>query len=186
MKKLMFAMLFVLSFGGAAYAQESGLALGAQTTDVETDSTGTTLDGGTGFYVGWMGYQDLGRSGAMRAGILFSQRKFDIESGGNTAEVELQAIDVPVTYMFKVSEAVGLFGGVKLGLNLSDDCTEESGTQICTGVNAESLYYGLDLGGHFRFAPNFAFELDYTVGLSDMAKDIEWDNSLAINVVYLF
>jgi hypothetical protein len=171
--------LLLTSFTSSAY--EMAITGGIQTTDV--DSNGTSLDG-TGFFAGILGFVEMNDSSYFRTGALLSQRKFGTTTAGVDFEATLTSIDVPVTYMHLFGENVGVFGGLKFGLNLDDDC--EIGGNSCTLNDPETLHYAATFGGHFRFIPDFGLEVEYAMGLSELANNADWENSLAVGLFYMF
>lgn len=187
MKKLFFVALLSLC-GFTANAYEMAVTAGMQTTEVD-DGSGANLDwnAGTDFYAGVLGFIEAGGDGYFRTGALISQRAYDLDlSATVNYEAKLTAIDVPLTYLMMFSEYAGVYGGLKLGLNISEDCSASGTTLTCTKPDAEGMYYSASFGGHFRFVPNFGIEVEYNLGLSDIAKDTEYKSSLAVGVVYLF
>lgn len=177
-------LALVVSFSSAAFAQESAVVLGMQTTGVSV-SNDDSASSVAGFQAGWMGFFPLASESHFRAGVLYAQRKFE----GTTTlgvmssvdyETELQTLEVPIAYLMRFNEAAGVFGGVHLGVNLSDRCTVTRGTATCD-LETKSLFYGVMVGGSFQFHPNYFFDLSYIHGLSDLAKDVKLDNSITVN-----
>ena len=179
------AILFTL-FGIIlpAHAYEMAITGGAQTTDVDVESGSGDPDGGTGFYGGVLGFMEIQDKGYFRVGALLSKREYSVKAGSITLDSEMLSIDVPITYMFMFNEMAGIFGGLKLGLNLSDDCSRSDSVDCDT--KAESLHYAGEVGGHFRFVPDFGLEISLNLGLSDIAKDVEWKNGIGVGMIYLF
>ena len=174
----------VVLFSTTANAYEMIITGGVQTTDVDID--GGNPSGGTGFYVGVLGLADAGPGGFFRTGALLSQRKFENESTGiATLKAEMLSLDVPLTYLFMFSEMVGAFGGLKLGLNLSDSCKTNVAGIICE-TKAESLHYAAEFGGQFRFAPDMGVEVAFNLGLSDIAEDVEWKSGISAGFTYFY
>ena len=183
MNKLILAAMIVFT-GFSAQAYEMAATGGMQTTDIDIDGADTSS--GTGFYGGVLGFIEAGGEGYFRTGALLSMRKFERDFGnGVSAEASTTSIDVPLTYMMMLSEYASLYGGLKLGLNVSEDCTLSGFAGSCD-TDATGMYYSLNLGGHFRFVPNFGIEVEYNMGLSEIAENVDYKSSLAVGVVYLF
>lgn len=179
MKASLFITLALL-FTPGAMAQYAEMAItgGLQTTDVDTDAAGTEVDGGSGLFVGIMGYMEIGEGSMLRSGAVINERKFEV--GLN--EITTLNLDVPITFMYKFNDIVGVFGGGRIGLNISDDC---SGPATCDG-DVETVYYGAEVGGHFHFAPDFGVEAVFNYGLSELADELDWSTSLTAGVFYVF
>ncbi|MCB0407698.1 MAG: outer membrane beta-barrel protein [Bdellovibrionales bacterium] len=180
MKFLTF-MFVAFSFPAMAQFSEMAVTGGLQTTGVDADS-GASVDGGSGFFAGILGFMELGNGGVLRSGALLNQRKWEVDS--NNSEYETLNLDVPITYMYMVNDIIGIFGGAKFGLNISDDCSK--GTLSTCDADPETIYYGGEIGGHFRFNPNFGVEATFDIGLSDIADQLAWKNSLVIGAFFLF
>jgi hypothetical protein len=180
----LFFMSCFLSQAAMAQSSEMAFTAGVQTTAVETDTTGVEVGDGTGFLVGILGFIEIGDGSFLRSGAVLNQRKWDFETTGTKVEVETLNIDIPVTFLFKFNDNIGAFGGLRLGVNVSDDCTSNNNTTC--DADPESVYYGAEGGGHFHFAPDFGVEVAYNIGLSELADQLDWDNSLKVNAFFIF
>ena len=178
----------ILIFGGLTVnAQEMAVTGGMQTTDVDTDMSGVDLSSGTGFYGGVLGFIEAGDGNYFRSGALISMRSFESNlAGGITYKAELTGIDIPLTYLMMFSENAGVYGGLKLGLNVSEGCSVSGSSLPCIDPDATGMYYSASVGGHFRFVPNFGVEVEFNLGLSEIADDVDYKSSLAAGLVYLF
>ena len=159
---------------------------GAFTTEVSSDNAGTEASSGTGFFAGILGFMEMGDGVWMRAGAVAGRRMVDFTTGTTKVEYKLTTIEAPITGMYMLNDMVGFFGGIRVGLNAGDDCSSNVAAACSTDPEFESLFYGAELGGHFRFTPNFGAEVAYNIGLSDIAKDSAWDGGLVINGFMIF
>lgn len=160
---------------------------GAFTTEVSPDSSTVKADSGTGFFAGVLGFMEMGDGMWMRAGAVAGRRMTEFTIGTTKLEYEITTIEAPITGMYMVNEMVGFFGGMRVGLNAGDDCSSNSATACSTNnTDFETLFYAAEVGGHFRFTPNFGVEVAYDIGLSDIAKNTKWDGGLVINGFMIF
>lgn len=189
MKKSIFvlaaAMTMLLSPASWGFS-DIAVTAGAFTTEVSSDTTGTEVDSGTGFFAGIMGYMEMQDQFYMRAGALVGRRMVDFTTGTTKIEYKLTTIEAPITGMYMLNDMVGFFGGLRVGLNAGDDCSSNVATACSIDPEFETLFYGGELGAHFRFTPNFGAEVAYNIGLSDIAKNSAWDGGLVINGFMIF
>lgn len=185
MKTLILSLIITLSFSPLAKAYELAATAGVQTTAIDIDVAGTSADGGTGIYAGLMGFMDIGDEHYVRGGLLLSQRKFSSTTGTLNIDFETLNLDAPITYMVLINDMFGIFGGAKIGINVSDKCESNSAAVSCS-TNTETLTLAAEVGGQFRFTPNIAVELIFDLGLTDIAKQTKWANSIMIGGMFLF
>ncbi len=190
MKKFIFICITLFGLNLSAY--EFGLTLGIQTTDLEADfgSTSESADSVIGFAVGFLGFVEIDGPLLFRTGGVLTQRNFEFDTNTLTTEYELLYLDVPATVLYMFNDQFAVFGGLELGLNLSDDCSRSNGTS-CLDVDYGVLF-ALDFGAHVRIVPNIAIELSYQSGLTDVGEventNTEFTEYSGINVsgIYLF
>ncbi|MCB0356484.1 MAG: outer membrane beta-barrel protein [Bdellovibrionales bacterium] len=186
MKKIFLATMMIF-MGGWAQAYEMGVTGGMQTMDVEDSTNTVEFNNKSGFYAGVLGFIDTGDGGYFRTGALLGQRGFSYDVSSSVTDVyKITYLDVPLNYLFMFNEYAGIYGGLKLSLAVSDSCDVEGGSGICNLDNVEGMAYAASVGGHFRFVPEFGIEVEYDLGLSDVAKDVEWKSSLTVGAFYLF
>ena len=181
------APLFILTAPSAFGFSDVAYTAGAFTTEVSPDSSSLTADSGTGFFVGILGFMDMQDMWKMRAGVIAGKRKTDFALSTASLEYELTVIEAPITGLYMINEMVGFFGGLRVGLVTGDECSSSIST-ACSSVNAdfETMIYAGEVGGHFRFTPNFGAEIAYNIGLSDIEKNTKWDGGLIINGFMIF
>ncbi|MCB9026938.1 MAG: hypothetical protein H6625_11505 [Bdellovibrionaceae bacterium] len=186
MKKILLVAMPLLLMSFTAQAYEMGLTGGVVTTALDESNSKPELDGKAGYQLGVLGFIDVVEDSFFRTGAIVSNRKFDADLTATVSlDAELMSLEVPITYLMMFSDYAGLFGGLKLGLNLSDKCSVSDASFKCD-MDPESIFYAANVGGHFRFVPDFGIEVEYNLGLSDMAKDYKLKNSLGVGIFYLF
>ena len=185
MKTIILIVTLSLSLSPLAQAYELAATAGVQTTSISISTAGTSVDGGTGIYAGLLGFMDIGDEHYVRGGLLLSQRKYNATSGAVRFDIETLNLDAPITYMILLNDMFGLFGGAKVGINLSDKCDSNTPAVSCS-ADTETLALAAEVGGQFRFTPNIALELVFNLGLTDIAKDTKWSNSIMLGGMFLF
>lgn len=189
MKKstLLLSVLLMTLTSTASWAfSDIAVTAGAFTTEVNSDTTGTEANSGTGFFAGVLGFMEMQDQFYMRAGAMVGRRLVDFTTGTTKTEYRLTTIEAPITGMYMLNDMVGFFGGLRVGLNAGDDCSSNLATACSVDAEFETLFYGAELGAHFRFTPNFGAEVAYDIGLSDIAKSTSWDGGLVINGFMIF
>lgn len=192
----MAAFAVLISAPSALAFSDIALTAGATTTDTEPESDTIDAAGGTGFFAGVHGFMEMSPQFYLRAGAVVSNRMVSYESDGVDGDLEynIMNLEAPITAMYMFNDMVGAFGGARLNLNLSSSCSE-SGAQDCDSadLSLNTIGYGAEIGGHFRFTPNFGVEAAYVIGLSefgefDLTDDagVGYTSSLLINGFFIF
>ena len=193
---LLISSFVLVTAANSAFAfSDIAIVGGAATTDVEPESDNIDSTGGTGFFAGVHGYMEMQGPWMLRAGAVLAQRQVSFEDNADRGlDYTFMNLEAPITVMYNFNDMIGAFGGVRLGLNLNNDCSESNGAS-CEGndLGFETITYGAELGGHFRFTTNFGIEAAYVLGLSsfgefDIATDagIDYTSSLLINAFFIF
>lgn len=179
--------LVTMSGTPAEAFSDVALTAGAFTTEVSPETSGISSSSGTGFFAGVLGFMKMQEPLWLRAGAIVGRRNLELSTSTLNIEYEVTMIEAPVTAMYMLNEMVGFFGGLRFGINAGDDCSSNLST-ACSSSNTdfESFIYAAEVGGHFRFTPNFGGEVAYDIGLSDFAKDTKWDGGLVINAFMIF
>jgi len=193
MKKIIGALIcyLIMATGLSAHAfSDIALTAGALTTETSPDSDGIDAESGTVFFGGVLGFMEMTDSVMLRSGIVVAQRVNTIKGTTQEGEYTLLNLEAPVTAMYKFNDMIGVFGGARFQINMSDECSGD----ICDGADAEfeTITYGAEVGGHFHFTPNFGAEVAYVMGLSNFATvgqsddEVAYDGGLIINAFFVF
>lgn len=184
-KSLIAVFLGLLSVVSVAEAQEFALTAGFRSNNADSDRTGITINGRTGYQFGALAFVPVSGQIHVRSGFLYTQKYLLSTSGTNPVtetEINLSYLDVPATMLFKFSEYGGVFAGFVLSANQSKDCG--SGVSVCTGV--QSTVIPFTVGASFKFAPQMGGELVYEAYGSKIADGVTNLRSLGANFVVYF
>ncbi len=82
--------------------------------------------------------------------------------------------------MFKFMENVGVYGGVNVDFNLSDDC----GSPSCDDV--QSLTTPIVIGAAFKFAPQMGANVFFESGSGEVAEGVKDFKAVGVNLMITF
>ncbi len=175
-------LVFTLTAPAAAQRTSFGVLGGLTSSKVTVsgDQISVTLDSRTGFAGGLASHTSLGGQLGLEVDALYAQKGFKISDGGDSAELKLGYIDVPVLlrYQFNQSKTSPFIlaggtasfkascdvGGTSGGVSASASCKD------VTGDDQKSVDVGLTVGGGVDFN-RFTIQARYTIGLTDILDD---------------
>lgn len=164
-----------------ALAQEYGALLGVHQTSADSGVTGTSIDGVFNFKAGLAVGFALSDNAKFRTGLLYNQRHVETNTSGVKGKVNFDYLDVPALVQFNVNEMFGLFGGLVVGINVSDDTKPKA-----TNVDAKALIPLLNLGMNLMFQDMIGFDVYYERGMGQFAKNLENYGTFGANFIYWF
>ncbi len=184
MNRLVGATAMVVLLGGTAAAQGPAFGvLGGLTSSkvvVSGEQISVTLDSRTGFAAGVSARMPLGAMLDLEVDGLYAQKGFKISDGGDSAELKLAYIDIPVMLSYQLGSgnvAPFLLGGgtlsIKSGCSVAATSGSVSASADCediTGDSQKSTDLGLTVGGGLRF-DRFSLQARYTFGMTDAFDD---------------
>lgn len=180
-----YLFVFLLALGGtsSAWAETSlGGVVGVNLT--EWDGDNVSYDPEVGFEAGLTAIVPFQGRVALRTGAAYVQKKTSADQTGGKFKGQFDYIEVPITALYSLNDATGIFGGANLDLKVADDC--ELGGASCTMEKDESFVYNLVVGGRFDVAKPSAIEAFYELGIADIAKDNKIGSSIGLRYVYMF
>ena len=177
-------VLFVacgLLISSAAVAQEYGALVGVHQTTADTDQDGLTVDGKLGFKLGLAVAFDLTDTGKFRTGLLYNQRHFEISATGVSVDAKYDWIDIPALYQHKFTDMFSAYGGLVIGLNVSDKTDPDVGD-----VEIESMIPLIEVGANLMFDDMMGFDFYYQRGLGDISEGYMDYSTFGANFLYWF
>ncbi|MEM7647283.1 MAG: outer membrane beta-barrel protein [Pseudomonadota bacterium] len=163
---------FLVAFGLLTGTAEANLSLvfGAHQTSPRIDSTGSfNEDGSLGFQLGVRA--DLAYLGGavFQSGLIAVQRKF--ETGNGFVDYTFLNLDVPLFLNFRVADAVSLYFGPKISINISDNCDASVGSCTIEDEDINQITVPVELGVEFDLSPSWAFGLYYQYAATPILSD---------------
>jgi hypothetical protein len=166
----------------AAQAPALGVLAGITSSNITIDGEviSVSLDSRTAITGGVSVQFPLGSMLALEVDALYTEKGTKISDGGDSAELKLSYIDVPVLLRYTLGTAEAkpfILAGGSLGLKLDCKVGATSGSVSanadCTAIN-ENDQKGLDLGVTFGGGVAFnrlSLQARYTTGLGDIFDD---------------
>ncbi|MEK6554568.1 MAG: outer membrane beta-barrel protein [Bdellovibrionota bacterium] len=170
------------SEGSNSLGMDMGLLAGYRLNDASSKSSATSIDGEGTFQIGGLAFLPLGEKFKLRTGFIYSMRNYEakVKATGVTSDVEYAHFDIPLTFMYTLSDMGGIFVGPGLSIKMKDDCDGND----CDG--AKSTMIPFSFGGHFKVAPQFAMEVYYEMVAGDLDDNIEDPSAVVLNAVVTF
>ncbi|MBP1224737.1 porin family protein [Flavobacterium sp. 1355] len=197
MKKNILIIAAVLMFG-LSNAQEAkfGLKGGLNISNFSGDTEGIDFKSRIGFNVGAFLEIKLSDKFAIQPEVLYATQGataddfVDLESGitGDVA-FKLNYINIPVMFKYYVAEKFNIEAGPQIGFLTSAKTTTKlngySGKHDMDVKDMfESIDFGLNFGAEYDFTEHISAGLRYNLGLANIAKTEEEDDSKVHNGVF--
>lgn len=183
MRKAMLVMISTL-LSTIVWAQDVGVVAGLRSDNADGEGL-VKITGKSNFNAGVIAKFDVSAPLQIRSGFLYTQRAYDYALTGSptsAGEFKMTYFEIPVGLLWKFSDYGGVFAGPALSLNLSKSCPGGS----CNNAEVNSSPLAIQLGGSFKVAPQFGFEVYYETMTSALAKDIKNGRSVVANVMITF
>lgn len=199
MKKVILSAIAVMAFGMAnAQDVKFGLKGGLNVSNFSGDTEGIDFKSRFGFNVGGFVEIKFSEKFALQPEVLYSTQgakvdnfNLDVDGIGTVnADVafNLAYINVPVMFKYFAAEKFSLEAGPQIGFLVSAETkTKVDGygsSKVDIKDNFESIDFGLNLGAGYDFTENFSAGVRYNLGLANIAKTEEGDDSKVHNGVF--
>lgn len=199
MKKVILSAIAVMAFGMAnAQDVKFGLKGGLNVSNFSGDTEGIDFKSRFGFNAGGFVEIKFSEKFALQPEILYSTQgakvdnfNLDVDGIGTVnADVafNLAYINVPVMFKYFAAEKFSLEAGPQIGFLVSAETkTKVDGygsSKVDIKDNFESIDFGLNLGAGYDFTENLSVGARYNLGLANIAKTEEGDDSKVHNGVF--
>ena len=192
MKKVILSAIAVMAFGMAnAQDVKFGLKGGLNVSNFSGDTEGIDFKSRFGFNAGGFVEIKFSEKFALQPEVLYSTQgakvdnfNLDVDDVGTVnADVafNLAYINIPVMFKYFAAEKFSLEAGPQIGFLVSAETkTKVDGygsSKVDIKDNFESIDFGLNLGAGYDFTENFSAGVRYNLGLANIAKTEEGDDS---------
>jgi hypothetical protein len=185
MKFFLTAVLFL----AAAQAQAQigfGALIGMRSNQAETDIRNATVNSRTGTHFGVLALFPVVKALEVRTGFIYTQRYSEItNTASGVVSIDYSYFDVPMTLMYRFSEAAGVFGGPVIAFNQSKEVSCSKNTS-CAALEVKSVVMPLQVGLNFKFAPQMGGEAFFEYTSGDLSTNVANMRSVGGNFVYYF
>ena len=181
-------LLLILAFTTlSAQAQEYGVEVGVHQTTAATPVQGVKVNGVLNFDLGLAMAFELMPSLRFKTGAMYNQRNVDyhFDFVNQTITYKFAYIDVPINAQYNFTPMFGIFGGLVVGINVSDKIKLPAG-EDSYDPDAKSLYPLIDVGANFLFSDMVGFDFYYERGLGNYARNVKDLSSFGLRFTYWF
>lgn len=179
MRKVLIVTFIFLAFVSISKAQfefRAGINLAKQT--IETQGLIIGIDYEIGFNAGITYDKMLSENLSFRPGLLFSAKGYKLELPGRNKTVSrFNYLEVPLDVVYHAG-SLNIHAGPYVGILMS---AKTDGVDIKDV--AETLDLGLNFGGSYDISSNVGVGINYGLGLSNIAKTENGDDSKITNRV---
>tara|TARA_R110002073_G_scaffold4213_1_gene27910 strand:+ start:48478 stop:49083 length:606 start_codon:yes stop_codon:yes gene_type:complete len=183
MKKLFLLTVVAVLGLSTVTAQEVkfGAKAGVNFANVSGDDI-EGVDGRTSINIGAVVNIGISEKFAVQPELVYSAQ--GITSGDLTAKLDY--INLPILADFTVAQGFSLQAGPQIGFNINDKI-DGDGEGDGGSFDAESIDFGAALGAQYAMETGLFFQARYSLGLSEVVKDVDAKNSVfSISVGYFF
>lgn len=162
-----------------SFAQEFGLTGGFHQSSASAKNSGVTDDSKIGYKLGLSAKFEMVAPMNFKTGLIYSYRPFELTTSGSTFEFKFSYLDIPALVEYKINEMVGVFGGLVIGLNVSDDVKPSGNPQGMEDIIALG-----QVGASFLFEDLYGFDIYVERGLGTIYDGAENYMSIGANFVW--
>lgn len=174
-----FTLFAFISVSNAQLGVRAGVNLANQS--IESQGLSIGLSNQIGFQAGITYDKMFNESLSFRPGLMFSSKgaKFSI-AGFDDQINKFNYLEVPLDFVYHAGR-VGIHAGPYVGFLMSATSDGESVKE-----DTESLDYGLNIGGSFNVNSKIGIGVNYGIGIANVAKTEDGDDTEVKNKVLSF
>lgn len=177
MKFLISAITLLSLQAWSANYTDAAIEAGFRQQNGTVEGVGVDEKAKNGFQVGVSGAFPISDMFSFRTGLFYVEKPLEYEVGGASEDIRFTYFEVPATAMYKFAEYAGVYAGLNVDVNLSDDC----GTTNCQSV--QSLTTPFVMGAAFKFAPQLGANVFFESGSSKLADGVKDFRAVGVNLM---
>lgn len=170
---------FVALISLNASAQYMGVELGVRQQSADAVAAGVSTSTEMAYQFGLVGTFPMTETFMFRSGFFYTQRPVTAKVGTAKAKYTYNYFDIPLTFLYKLNDFGGVYGGVNVALAASADC------DTCTTSPDKKGAMPLVIGGTFKFAPSFGVDVYYEA-IGKIGEDFEKGSAVGANLLITF
>jgi hypothetical protein len=172
------AMMIGLS--SEALAQDVGVIVGVRNDNAD-GTNGASISQKPSIQAGAIAKFPINEKIWIRSGLNFVPRAYTSSLNNVSTDFKLTYFEIPAGLLYKFSDYGGIFAGAAINMIISKECGGS-----CDPASVSGTQTALQVGGSFKIAPQFGFELYYETLTSKIANGIENPRSLVANAMITF
>jgi hypothetical protein len=172
------AMMTGLS--SAALAQDVGVIVGVRNDNAD-GTNGASISQKPSIQAGAIAKFPITEKIWIRSGLDFVPRAYTSSLNNVSTDFKFTYFEIPAGLLYKFSDYGGIFAGAAINMILSKECGAS-----CDQASVSNTQTAFQVGGSFKIAPQFGFELYYETLTSKIANGIENPRSLVANAMITF
>ncbi|WP_430467953.1 porin family protein [Winogradskyella ouciana] len=163
--RILFILLLLAVLNGNAQEHPMGIKIGGNISNLSGDGT-DNLSSMVNFHAGFFMEIDAAKDFKIQPELLFSVYGFKLDSEGNTSNVRLNYIILPVMAKYFVSEKFSFDAGPQVGLLV----TAKNGTGSLADVKSDfyDRDFGINAGATLVISEKVSASVRYYFGLTDV------------------
>ncbi len=177
MKKILLTLITIIAVNAAVDAQmRFGVKGGVNLANASV--TGFSTSSILSFHGGIVLDASLSESISIQPNLLFSQKGFQLDLLGSSSKATFNYIEVPVNFMYKVSDAFSVGAGPYLGYAISGSTKSTSSAGVTTNKDVDfttdkvnRFDYGLNITAGYEVIEGLAVSINYSLGLANLNSD---------------
>lgn len=162
-----------------ASAQFMGVEVGVRQQSADAVAAGVSTSTEMAYQFGLVGAFPMAENFLFRSGFFYTQRPVTAKSGATKYKYTYNYFDIPLTFLYKLNDFGGVYGGVNVALAASADCDN------CATSPDKKGAMPLVIGGSFKFAPNFGVDVYYEA-IGKIGEDFEKGSAVGANLLVTF
>lgn len=175
--------VLVFLFGTSTKAAtDYGLEFGARQQSGEVLGVNFSANSMWGFQGGLFTHIPLSQVTHFRTGLLYTQRPLESHNNitGENIEYNLDYLDVPLQFLFKTQENIGLYFGMSAGINIGKSC---SGNPNCNVLDVDTPYFPFVFGGMYKLNPRWGLHFYLEGSSGEVAQGLGDYKAVGFNVM---
>jgi len=177
MFKIIVSVLAGLTISGTALAQEFGFTGGFHNSSASEKNGSGSISSEIGYKLGLALKFPMVDQLNFKTGLIYSYRPF--EYSGTSVKAKFAYLDIPVLVEYKFNDMVGVFGGLVMGIKVSDKISTGA-----TPTGMEDIIPLAQVGVSFLFDDLYGFDIYAERGLGDIYDGAKDYTSFGANFVF--
>ena len=186
MKKILLTLITIVAVNATVNAQmRFGVKGGVNLANVSTSEKSVTYNSALGFHAGIVLDAPLSESISIQPNLLYSQKGFSLDASGVTAKATFNYIEIPVNFLFHVTDALTIGAGPYLGYALSASAKatfngQSQTTDVDFDNKSQRIDYGLNITAGYEVIEGLVVSANYSLGLANLNKDATSSSTITV------